>query len=157
MPGFKLTTFWLWVCYFNHYTRAAALAIKFVYDINSWCRRTNSFWVDWAPACYLQQKVWCKYFHWSMKRFTQKSSETESFSQIIFFCSTCRYLKTLWPDTGIKSSPIFSKVAQKVTTAVYTSKVMLSKYPKSHQTFGLFLKDNLSPRIFKNRPIWSHC
>ena len=34
---------------------------------------------------------------------------------------------------------------------------MFSKYPKSHQTFGLFLRDNLSPRTFKNRPIWSHC
>ena len=34
---------------------------------------------------------------------------------------------------------------------------MFSKYPKSHQTFGLLLKDNLSPRTFKNSSIWSHC
>ena len=33
---------------------------------------------------------------------------------------------------------------------------MFSKYPKSHQVFGLLLKDNLSPRTLKNHPIWSH-
>ena len=34
---------------------------------------------------------------------------------------------------------------------------MFSKHPKSLQTFGLLLKDNLTQRTFKNHPIWSHC
>ena len=34
--------------------------------------------------------------------------------------------------------------------------MIFSKYPKSHQVFGLLLKDNLSPRNFKNCPIWSY-
>ena len=31
-----------------------------------------------------------------------------------------------------------------------------SKLPKSHCTFGLLLKQNISPRTLENRPIWSH-
>ena len=33
---------------------------------------------------------------------------------------------------------------------------MFWKLPKSRQTYGLLWKDNLSPRAFKNGPIWSH-
>ena len=28
---------------------------------------------------------------------------------------------------------------------------------KSHQIFGILLCEDLLPRTFKNRPIWSHC
>ena len=55
-----------------------------------------------------------------------------------------------------KVTQFFIKSPKKVTTAVFTFKVTISKYFKSHQTFGLLLNDKLSPRTFKNRPIWSH-
>ena len=55
-----------------------------------------------------------------------------------------------------KISPILSKVAQKGNHSSFWLNVMFLKYPDSHQTFGLLLKDNLSPRTFKNRRIWSH-
>ena len=32
---------------------------------------------------------------------------------------------------------------------------MFSRYHKSHQTFWLLFRDNLSPKTFKNRPIYS--
>ena len=55
---------------------------------------------------------------------------------------------SVWSDTGIQ------KVAQFFPGSFYFN--MFSKYCKSHQTFEPFLKGNLSPRTFKNRPIWSH-
>ena len=58
----------------------------------------------------------------------------DSFSQI---WSHCSYPK--WLDAKLKSSPIFSKVTQ------------------IHQAFGILLIETMSPRTFKNRPIWSHC
>ena len=57
----------------------------------------------------------------------------DSFSQI---WSHCSYPK--WLDAKLKSSPIFSKVTQ------------------IHQAFGILLIETMSPRTFKNRPIWSH-
>ena len=73
-----------------------------------------------------------------------------------------------------KSNPIFQKFPQKnnhgnfylknyvfkLPPKSHQSFVLLLKDnlspPKSHQSFVLLLKDNLSPRTLKNRPIWSH-
>ena len=55
------------------------------------------------------------------------------------------------PDNRLKVTQFSPNVAQKTATADFTI-----KGPKSHQISGLLLKENLSPRIFKNRPIWSH-
>ena len=38
-----------------------------------------------------------------------------------------------WPDVELKISPIFKKVAQQVTTAVFTSKDVFQNGPKSNQ------------------------
>ena len=53
----------------------------------------------------------------------------------------------------LKIVQFFLKLTKKVTTAVFTLNVKFLKYPKSHQVLWLLLKDNLSPRTFKNRPI----
>ena len=47
--------------------------------------------------------------------------------------------QSVWPDVGVKCSPIFQN------------------RPKSCQSFGLILLETFSPRTFKNRPIWSNC
>ena len=41
---------------------------------------------------------------------------------------------------------------------MYPQKVIYFKITQSsHQNFGILLYENLLPRTFKNRPIWSHC
>ena len=56
----------------------------------------------------------------------------------------------------LKVTHFFPKVAQKVATVVFSSKIVFCKKHKIHQLFGLLLEENLPPRTFKNRPIWSH-
>ena len=77
-------------------------------------------------------------------------------------CNNCydffKKTKNKRKETGvglIKKS--FSKVAQKVSTKVFTWKGMFSKSLKSHNIFELLLKEILIQKMFKNRPIWSHC
>ena len=58
----------------------------------------------------------------------------------------------VWPDVGIKIVLMFPKVAQKVTTWKWS----ISKWAKKLEFFWQLLHENLSPRTFKNRSIWSH-
>ena len=64
------------------------------------------------------------------------------------------HTSVVWPDVGLKSSPNYLKVVQKVSTA-FLLQVSSSKIPPKVSIFGLFLQENLLPRTFKNRPIWS--
>ena len=55
-----------------------------------------------------------------------------------------------------KKSPIFQLVAQRAGKAVFSFKSHIFKNrSKSHQIFGLLLRENFSYRTLKNRPIWS--
>ena len=65
---------------------------------------------------------------------------------------------TVWPNVGIKGRPSFLKLVQTVNGAVFTSKVIFFKIaPKVTKIFGLFLKESLLSRTFKNWPICSLC
>ena len=55
-----------------------------------------------------------------------------------------------------KNSPKVSKNAQKQPQQLLHKSEVLQTCPKSCQSFGILLLEILSPRIFKNRPIWSH-
>ena len=57
----------------------------------------------------------------------------------------------------LKEAQCILKVAQKVSTAVFTWKGMFSKSLQSHHTFGIILKETFTQIILKNRQIWSHC
>ena len=61
----------------------------------------------------------------------------------------------VWPDDGVKSSPNVSENAQKVVTTVFTL-VRFYKMVKKTAIFWETFVTILSPRIFKNRPIWLH-
>ena len=66
-------------------------------------------------------------------------------------------LQPVWPDDGIKSSTISSKVAKYVGTIVFTLKVMIFKMPKEFSKYlGYFCNKNIA-KNYKNRPIWSRC
>ena len=47
----------------------------------------------------------------------------------------------VWPNNGLKSNPMSSKVAQKNNHCSFYLKAMFSKHPESYQIFGLLLKD----------------
>ena len=55
-----------------------------------------------------------------------------------------------------KNSPYVSKICPKISNSSFYLRVLFSKPPKSQQIFGLLFQENMSPRTFKNRPIWSH-
>ena len=55
----------------------------------------------------------------------------------------------------IKIAQFFPKVARKVPTGFYLKSDVL-KSLKSHHTFRLLLRDNLTQNTFKNHPMWSH-
>ena len=57
----------------------------------------------------------------------------------------------MWPDAGIQSSPNFPKVAQKVATAVFTSRVvyLLQDNQKMTKFLGYFCKKNWYRKLFK--------
>ena len=58
---------------------------------------------------------------------------------------------------GIKSSQIFFKTCPKSNhRSLYVKWNPFQNSSESLQIFGLLLHQNLSPRTFKNRPIWSH-
>ena len=57
-----------------------------------------------------------------------------------------------WNKKLPKNLSNFSKVAQNISTAVRLKKWLFSKLPKSHQTFGLLLIENLLPRTSKKSP-----
>ena len=63
----------------------------------------------------------------------------------------------VWPNVVVKRSPNVSKSCPKSSNSsfVHKSKVF-QHYPKSCQSFGLLFLQILSPKTFKNRPIWSH-
>ena len=58
-----------------------------------------------------------------------------------------------------KKKPMFaSKICQRELTQQFLPKCdFFQNSLQSHQMFCLILKENLSPRFFKNSPIWSHC
>ena len=63
----------------------------------------------------------------------------------------------MWPVVGIKSSPNIPKRCPKNSHWSYYLKVMLLILVHTiHHKFWQLYNVNLSPRIFKNRPIWSH-
>ena len=64
---------------------------------------------------------------------------------------------SVWPDARIKSSPIFTKVAQKGAKVVFYIKEWFLKWHKSCPNIGLILCENMSPELLKSKPIWSHC
>ena len=63
----------------------------------------------------------------------------------------------MWPDFGIKSCPIFLKNAQNGPHQFYLKSDIFKNNSKCFQLFGLHLLEKLSPRLFKNIPIRSHC
>ena len=48
--------------------------------------------------------------------------------------------RTVWPDVGIKSSPMISKIAQKVATAVLTSVALFKSAQKFAKFLGCFVR-----------------
>ena len=63
-----------------------------------------------------------------------------------------------WPDTKLKYSSIFSKSCPKSNHSSLIWKVVAFHMgQKFHHAFGLLLIETMSPRTFKNSPIWSHC
>ena len=58
----------------------------------------------------------------------------------------------VWPDDKIKSSQLFSNVAQKIAAVVFPE-----KSSSSHQIFWLFIVRKIFTKAFKNSQIWSHC
>ena len=69
-----------------------------------------------------------------------------SFSKIEKKSQVNDLVQTVWPDVGIKSSQIFSKVAQKAAR-LYLLKKRL--FPKSHKCFGYFYKKFCSQGFWK--------
>ena len=60
---------------------------------------------------------------------------------------------SVWPDDGIKSSPIFSKVAQNVPATVFSLNREIFKIAQTHQIFGLqiFMR-NVVMKKFQKQP-----
>ena len=57
-----------------------------------------------------------------------------------------------------KKLPNFSKSCTKGNHSSLTLKMLLFHFsPRIHHAFGLLFIETMSPRTFKNRPIWSHC
>ena len=63
----------------------------------------------------------------------------------------------VWPDVGIKIVRTFSKVAKEVAKTVFTWNLSISKWPKKFAKYVCYFCKKMSPKTFKNRPIWSHC
>ena len=65
-------------------------------------------------------------------------------------------LQSVRPDVEIKSSrPNVSKSCPKRSYNSFLTRSDFYLSPKSHHTFWLLFEDNLSPKNFQNRPIWS--
>ena len=62
----------------------------------------------------------------------------------------------VWPDTRIKCCPIVTQVAPKGAKAVFCIKGGF-KLHKICPIFVLILWKNMSKKLFKSSPIWSHC
>ena len=117
--------------------------------------RTADLWCPKRSLCRLShnhypKKLYLKPFlEWI--EFNKTSTDVcllwTSFVKVTFLNS--HYQCDLSIDQKVAQIP--PNVAQKTATADFTI-----KGPKCHQISGLLLKENLSPRIFKNRPIWSH-
>ena len=74
---------------------------------------------------------------------------------------TCYFVYVIkgpvWPDIGIKGSLKIIKSCPKVATSGFTQKCGFFKVAQNVTKYlGSFCKNNLTPRTFKNRPIWSH-
>ena len=66
-------------------------------------------------------------------------------------------LTAVWPDVEMKCCPKFYIIScPKITAAIFDLIEGFKKSPKCHQVVCILLLSNLSPRTFKNRPIWSH-
>ena len=65
-------------------------------------------------------------------------------------------LDPVWADGKIRRSAIVPEIAQKVATTVFNKSDHFQNCQKVAQIFWLLLYENLSPRPFKNSPIWSH-
>ena len=59
-------------------------------------------------------------------------------------------MRTVWPDGGIKSSPISRKVAKNVATTVFTLKLMIFLSPQALSKFlGYFCNQNVCQKLWK--------
>ena len=64
----------------------------------------------------------------------------------------------VWPNDGIKSSPIFSKSCPKSScTSFYFNGAIILINPKVNSYLGYFCLKNCPKKQFKSSPIWSHC
>ena len=60
-------------------------------------------------------------------------------------------------DVEIKSSPnFFEKLPKKKPKQFLLENDAFDLNTKSHHQFWLHFKENVSPRLFKNHPMWSH-
>ena len=64
------------------------------------------------------------------------------------------YLRSVWPDVGMKSSQIVSKSCPKV---LLHKSDLFENSPNHPHIFWVTFVVYFSPRTLKNRPIWSHC
>ena len=81
------------------------------------------------------------------------SGDLQSSKNVLFHCT----FQPVWPDVEVKSSPNISKSGPKSShISFYLKSNVFSKCSKSYPTFGLLLKENLSPIIIKNCSILSH-
>ena len=62
----------------------------------------------------------------------------------------------MWPDVGVESSPIFSKICPKSSQFGFYIRVRFSNWPKKLPIIWASLAEILLTRAFKNRPVWSH-
>ena len=88
-----------------------------------------------------QEKCWQKATRNEMKSKHGLATEPRS--------TVSRRSDTVWPAVGVKSSPIFPKVAQKVANAVFKRVRFFKIAKKSCQWFGLLLLEILLPRTLK--------
>ena len=99
---------------------------------------------------------------------TTTTSTSKELVKSAEFCSVFRVSKWLvvnaihrlpvWPDVSVDCSPNYSLGCPKSSHSSFHMNIdVFQNSPKSYNTFGLVLKENLYPWTFKNRPIWSRC
>ena len=85
-------------------------------------------------------------------KFQGCNSYYSTFIVISDFSSTASVTR-LWNKKELKC---FLKLLKQCQWQLLFKGTVAWNSPKSLQMFGLFLQENLMPRTFKNRPIWSH-
>ena len=107
---------------------------------------TESVWPDLSKFCHFVKKAKTIYATWLIFKKEKQFFCWFSFSKIEKKSQVNDLVQTVWPDVGIKSSQIFSKVAQKAAR-LYLLKKRL--FPKSHKCFGYFYKKFCSQGFWK--------